>query len=173
MNLRTYMDKHPVLGEGVFVDSTALVIGDVEIGGDSSIWPMTVVRGDVNYIRIGEGSNIQDQSVLHVTHDGPYHPGGQALLIGNHVTVGHSVILHGCTVGNNCLIGMGSIIMDGVQVPDYTLIGAGSLVSPNKRLSPGLWMGRPARRIRDLDSEECEQIEYSALHYIRLKNQYM
>ncbi|MGD8796441.1 MAG: gamma carbonic anhydrase family protein, partial [Thiohalophilus sp.] len=154
MAIRDFENILPDLHPDAYVDETALVIGDVTIGKDSSIWPLTVVRGDVNRIRIGANTNIQDNSVLHVSHDGPYNPGGFALDIGDNVTVGHRVILHGCMIHNDCLVGMGSTIMDGVIVHPYTIIGAGSLVTPGKELEGGfLWLGSPARKVRELTDE--------------------
>lgn len=171
MTIRNFKDSQPHIHPTTFIDDTALVLGDVHIDENSSIWPMTVVRGDVNTIQIGAFTNIQDNSVLHVTHDGPYNPGGYDLKIGNNVTVGHRVILHGCHIGDSCLIGMGTTIMDGVIVEQNSLIGAGSLITPNKHLESGyLWMGSPARKIRKLTDEEIESIQYSALNYVELKN---
>ena len=171
MTIRNFEGKQPQIHPTTFIDDTALVLGDVHIGENSSIWPMTVIRGDVNAIQIGDFTNIQDNSVLHVTHDGPYNPGGYDLKIGNNVTVGHRVILHGCHIGDSCLIGMASTIMDGVIVEQNSLIGAGSLITPNKHLESGyLWMGSPARKIRKLTDEEIESIQYSALNYAELKN---
>lgn len=173
MAIRDFENILPDLHPDAYVDETALVIGDVTIGKDSSIWPFTVLRGDVNQIRIGASTNIQDNSVLHVSHDGPYNPGGFALDIGDNVTVGHRVILHGCTIHNDCLVGMGCTIMDGVIVHPYTIIGAGSLVTPGKELEGGfLWLGSPARKVRKLTDEERESIAYSAQHYVKLKNRH-
>ena len=173
MTIRNFEDKKPDIATTTFVDETALVLGDVKIGEHCSIWPLTVVRGDVNAIQIGNNTNIQDNSVLHVTHDGPYNPGGYDLKVGNNVTVGHRVILHGCHIGDSCLIGMGATIMDGVVVESHTLIGAGSLVTPNKHLESGyLWMGSPIRKVRKLSDEELESIEYSAANYVKLKNRH-
>ena len=173
MAIRNFEDKQPQIHPTTFVDDSALVLGDVRIGENSSIWPMTVVRGDVNTIQIGAFTNIQDNSVLHVTHDGPYNPGGYDLKIGNNITVGHRVILHGCHIGDSCLIGMGATIMDGVIIEENNLIGAGSLITPNKYLESGyLWMGSPARKIRKLTDEEIESIEYSAKNYSTLKDQH-
>lgn len=173
MTVRQFETIHPSIAENTYIDDSSLVIGDVNIGTESSIWPFTVIRGDVNTIQIGDQTNIQDHSVCHVTHDGPYNSGGYPLLIGNQVTVGHRVTLHGCTVGDNCLIGMGTTIMDGVIIEANTLIGAGSLVTPNKTLDAGyLWMGSPARKIRKLSNEEIESISYSAEHYVRLAKRY-
>jgi carbonic anhydrase/acetyltransferase-like protein (isoleucine patch superfamily) len=173
MTIRHFENKQPDIDTTTFVDDTALVLGDVQIGKNSSIWPLTAIRGDVNTIQIGDNTNIQDNSVLHVTHDGPYNPGGFDLKIGNNVTVGHRVILHGCQVGDSCLIGMGATIMDGAVIEANTLIGAGSLVTPNKHLESGyLWIGSPVRKVRKLTDEEIESIEYSAQHYVKLKNRH-
>ncbi|MBL1276734.1 MAG: gamma carbonic anhydrase family protein [Ectothiorhodospiraceae bacterium] len=173
-NIRRYRGVTPEIGEAVFVDDTALVIGDVVLGADSSIWPMTVVRGDVNKIRIGTRSNIQDSSVIHVTHPHTDMPEGHSVEIGDNVTVGHRVILHGCTVGDYCLVGMGSTIMDGAVLEPFVLLGAGSLVSPGKVLEGGyLWLGSPVRKIRPLSDEERKWIKYSAQHYVDLKNHHL
>jgi len=164
----------PQIAATAYVDESARVIGDVTIGNDSSIWPMVVVRGDVNRITIGDNSNIQDASVLHVTHGYKDVPDGFPLSVGNNVTVGHKVILHGCLIEDNCLIGMGSTIMDGVVVQPYAMVGAGSLVSPGKKLDGGyLWLGVPARKVRELTEKEYAWIDYSAIHYVNLKNRYM
>ncbi len=174
MNVRPFQQHSPQLGAHVFIDSTAVVIGQVTLGDDVSLWPMTVVRGDVNSIRIGARSNIQDACVLHVTHDGPYSAGGLPLVVGEDVTVGHRVTLHACTVGNRCLIGMSSTIMDGALIEDDVLLAAGSLVSPGKRLAAGcLYRGSPARKVRALSTSEMEMLRYSAAHYVRLKNRYL
>ncbi|TDY03894.1 gamma carbonic anhydrase family protein [Thiohalophilus thiocyanatoxydans] len=172
MAIRDFEEVMPDLHPDVYVDESALVIGDVVIGKDSSVWPFAVIRGDVNIIRIGASTNIQDNSVLHVTHDGPHNPGGYALNVGDNVTVGHRVILHGCSIADNCLIGMGATIMDGAVIPEHTIIGAGSLVTPGKELESGLWLGSPARRVRELSDEERDLIVYSARHYVRLKNRH-
>jgi len=173
MTIRNFEDKQPNIHSSTFVDDTALILGDVKIGENCSIWPMTVIRGDVNTIQIGNNTNIQDNSVLHVTHDGPYNPGGFDLKIGNNVTVAHRVILHGCHVADSCLIGMGATIMDGVIIESHNLIGAGSLVTPDKHLESGyLWMGSPVRKVRKLTNKELESIEYSALNYVKLKKQH-
>lgn len=175
MNIRSFGGKRPQLGEKVYVDESAVLTGDIVLGDDVSIWPHVSARGDVNYIRIGARSNIQDNTVLHVTHDGPYTPdGGIPLLIGEDVTVGHQCILHACTVGNRVLIGMGAIIMDGVVIEDDVLIGAGTLVPPGKRLKSGyLYRGNPMQEARPLKKEEIEALKYSAEHYVRLKNRYL
>ena len=174
MTLERYRQIEPKLGARVYVAPSAIVIGRVTIGDDASIWPTAVVRGDVNTIEIGARTSIQDGSVLHVTHDGPYRPGGRALIVGADVTVGHRVMLHACTIGNTCLIGMGSILLDDVVTEDFVMIGAGSVVPPGKRLETrSLYVGSPARRIRDLKPQEVEFLSYSAAHYVKVKNEYL
>jgi carbonic anhydrase/acetyltransferase-like protein (isoleucine patch superfamily) len=172
--IRSFEGKKPQIASTAFIDETALVLGEVSIGEDSSVWPMSVVRGDVNRISIGDRTNVQDNSVLHVTHDGPYTPGGVALLVGDDVTVGHNVILHACTIGNRCLIGMGSIVMDKAVLEDEVFIAAGALVSPGKRLRGGyLYRGNPAVEARPLTQAELDNLRYSAQHYVRLKNRHI
>jgi carbonic anhydrase/acetyltransferase-like protein (isoleucine patch superfamily) len=174
MNVRSYRNIAPQLGERVYIDPAAVVIGKVKLGDDVSIWPTAVVRGDVHSIEIGARTSVQDGSVLHVTHDGPYRPGGRALIVGADVTVGHRVVLHACTIGNTCLIGMGSVLLDDVVTEDLVMIGAGSVVTPGKRLETrGLYVGSPARRVRDLKPQEIEFLSYSAAHYVKLKNEYL
>jgi carbonic anhydrase/acetyltransferase-like protein (isoleucine patch superfamily) len=168
------MNQRPRLGERVFIDDTAVVSGDVELGDDVSIWPMTVVRGDVNRIRIGARSNIQDGSILHVTHEGPWQPDGLPLLIGEDVTVGHGAILHACTIGDRCLIGMGAIVMDGAVLEPDCLIAGGSVVTPGKVIPSGtLWRGNPARQARELTPGEIGNQSYNARHYVQLKDLYL
>jgi carbonic anhydrase/acetyltransferase-like protein (isoleucine patch superfamily) len=169
-----YLQTLPRLGARVFVHATASVIGDVVLGDDVSVWPGTVIRGDVNAIRIGAGTNVQDLSVLHVSHKSSWDPDGAPLVIGSNVTIGHKVILHGCTIGDECLIGMGAIVMDKVIVQPRVLLGAGSLVPEGKTLESGhLYLGAPARRIRPLTERELMLLAYSAQHYIRLKDDYL
>ncbi len=166
--VRSFDNHHPHIHPSAWVDPTALVIGDVFIDADSSIWPMSVVRGDVNSIRIGAATNIQDGSVLHVSHAGDYGEGA-ALTIGDEVTVGHKVILHACSIGNRCLIGMGSVVMDNVVVGDEVILGAGSLVPEGKHLESGhLYLGQPAVKKRVLTERERTWLKYSAGHYVRL-----
>jgi len=173
-NIRAFEGHQPALGARAYVDPAALVIGAVSLGDDSSLWPFVVARGDVNSISIGARSNVQDNSVLHVTHDGPWSPGGRPLLIGADVTVGHQCILHACTVGDRVLVGMGSVVMDGAVIESDVLLGAGSLVTPNKRLARGfLYQGRPAERVRALTEPELELLRYSAQHYVRLKDRHL
>ena len=174
MPVSSYLDTSPELGEGVYLHETAQVIGDVRIGRDSSVWCNTVLRGDVNRIVIGECSNVQDFAMGHVSHKNAAKPDGSPLVIGNHVTIGHSVILHGCEIGDECLIGMGSIIMDDAIVQKHVMVGAGSLVSPGKVLESGyLYVGRPVKRVRKLTEEEVTYLKYSAEHYVRVKNNYL
>jgi len=174
MTIRKFAGKSPNIDDSAYIDETALVIGDVTIGADSSIWPMTVARGDVHSIIIGRCTNIQDASILHVTHDGKFSPGGFPLSIGDNVTVGHRVTLHACTVGNNCLIGMSATVMDGAELGDGLIIGAGALVPTGMKLEGGyLYIGTPVRRVRELSEKECDFLEYSARHYVKLKKKYM
>jgi carbonic anhydrase/acetyltransferase-like protein (isoleucine patch superfamily) len=174
MPIAPYLDTVPVLGARVFAHDSCQIIGEVSIGEDSSVWCNAVLRGDVNRIVIGCGSNVQDLTVGHVSHKTPGKPDGSPLLIGDYVTVGHSVVLHGCTIGNECLIGMGSIILDDAVIPDRVMIGAGSLISPGKTLESGmLYVGRPAKAVRALTADEIAHLKYSAEHYIRLKNDYL
>lgn len=174
LNIRAFNQETPSIGSKVYVDPFASVIGKVSLGDDVSVWPMAVIRGDVNIITIGNKSNIQDGSILHVTHDGPYTPGGHPLTIGEGVTVGHQVTLHACSIGNYCLIGIGSIILDKAIIEDNVMIGAGSLVPPGKHLESGyLYIGRPAKKIRKLTPEELGNLEYSSEHYVHLKNEYL
>ena len=175
MSVRNYKQHSPNIAEGVFIDESAQVIGRVEIGQDCSIWPNTTIRGDVNWIKIGARSNVQDGSVLHVTHDhAEKHPGGYPLLIGEQVTIGHNVILHGCTIEDNCLIGMGAIILDGAHLERNVFLAAGALVAPGKHLESGyLYVGSPAKKARKLSDEEVTGLQYSANHYVKLKNDYL
>lgn len=171
--IRAFEGIRPSLAQGAWVDESAQLIGDVSLGADSSIWPLATVRGDVNRIRIGARSNVQDNACLHVTHDGPYTPGGCGLEIGDDVTVGHGVILHACTIGNRVLIGMGSIVMDQAVIEDEVLLAAGSLVPPGKRLESGhLYRGNPLVKARVLTEAERASLKYSAEHYVRVKNRH-
>ena len=172
--METYQGITPRIGNSVYIHASAAVIGDVELGDNASVWPGTVIRGDVNFVRVGAGTNVQDSSVLHVSHKSSWNPAGAPLIIGSHVTIGHKVILHGCTIEDESLIGMGSIIMDKVIVQKHVLVGAGSLVPEGKILESGyLYLGSPARKVRKLTDKELEHFMYSANHYIRLKNQYL
>jgi carbonic anhydrase/acetyltransferase-like protein (isoleucine patch superfamily) len=174
MTIRPFQEHYPQLASGVYIDPQACVIGRVEIGADSSIWPMAVARGDVHFIRIGAKTSIQDNTVLHTTHPSQFNPEGYPLIIGDEVTIGHSVVLHACTIEDQCLIGMQSIILDGAIVRKNVLLGAGSLVPPGKELISGyLWLGNPVKRIRELTEAEMKYFKYSAEHYVRLKDKYL
>ncbi len=173
MAIRPFEEVMPQVAESAYVDEQAAVIGDVVIGADSSIWPMAVLRGDVNKIRIGERTSIQDGTVGHVTHDHPGELGGHPLVVGDDVTVGHNVTLHGCRIGNKCLVGMGSTVLDGAVLEEGVFLAAGSLVPPGKTLEGGyLWVGSPVKKARPLNEKEQAWLGYSAQHYSRLKDKY-
>lgn len=172
--IRAHQGITPQLGERVFIDSSARVIGDVVLGDDVSVWPATVIRGDMHRIRVGARTSIQDGSVLHITHAGPYNTDGWPLHIGDDVTVGHRAVLHGCTIGSRVLVGIGSIVMDGAVVEDEVVIGANSLVPPGKTLASGyLYVGSPAKPVRALSPKELEYFSYSARNYVVLKDSYL
>jgi len=172
--LMPFEQWQPSLGKQVYIHPQATVIGQVVLGEDVSVWPAASIRGDIHHIHIGARSNIQDGCILHVTHDGPYQPGGFPLIIGEDVTVGHQAVLHGCTIESLSLIGMASIILDGAIVESEVMVGAGSLVPPGKRLFKGfLWMGSPVKQIRPLKDEERNFLKYSAEKYVELKNRYL
>lgn len=171
MTIRPYLDKSPIIADSAYVDETAVVIGDVTIGTDVSIWPLVVARGDDQAIVIGNRSNIQDGTVIHIASDNFLSPGGIPCIVGDNVTVGHRVMLHACTIGNNCLIGMSSTLLDGVVVEDGVMVGAGSLVPMGRHLESGyLYLGTPAQKLRKLTAKEKDFIEFAAEHYIETKN---
>lgn len=160
----------PRLGQRVFISSQAHVSGSVVLGDDVSVWPMAVIRGDVNRIVIGSRCNIQDNAVLHVTHEGPFSPAGGALTLGEDITVGHGAILHACTIGDRCLVGMGAIVLDGAVVERNAMVAAGAVITPRTIVPSGtLWQGNPARLARPLKDEELALLAYSAQHYVHLK----
>jgi len=174
MNIRPYKGIVPTFGNECYIDETAVFVGEIECGEDVGIWPLVAARGDVNYIKIGNRTNVQDGSVLHVTRRTEKFPEGFPLIIGDDVTIGHKCMLHGCTLGNRILVGMGAIIMDGVVVEDDVFIGAGCLVPPNKKLESGyLYVGNPAKKARPLKDEEIAFLKQSADNYVRLKNEYL
>jgi carbonic anhydrase/acetyltransferase-like protein (isoleucine patch superfamily) len=174
MTIRSYFQYKPNIEKGVFIDPSALVIGQVQIGEDSSIWPMTVIRGDMHRIQIGKRTSIQDGSVLHITHASDFNPGGYPLVIGDEVTVGHKALLHGCTIGNRVLVGMGAIVMDGAVIEDEVVLAAGSLVPPGKVLTSGkLYRGSPAKEARDLTQKELNFFRYTAGNYVKLKDKHL
>lgn len=173
-SLRSFKGVLPTLGARAYVDPAATVIGDVVLGDDVSIWPGAVLRGDVHYIRVGARSNIQDGTIVHVTHDGPYSPGGFPTLIGEGVTIGHAAVIHACTIEDYCLIGMHATVLDGAVVKKYGFVGAGSVLPPGKVVGEReLWLGNPAQRVRLLTDKQIEQLHYSADHYVRLKDAYL
>ena len=173
MTIKSFKNHHPQVDDSAYIDEAAVVIGQVTIAADASVWPMAVVRGDVHHISIGAASNIQDGSVLHVTHRSKNNPTGGPLHIGTGVTVGHGVILHACDIGAYCLVGMGSTILDGARMEHHSMLAAGSLLSPGKIIPTGeLWLGNPAKKARSLNTAEIESLEYSAQHYVKLKLQY-
>ena len=164
----------PTLGDRTYVDPAATVIGDVVLGNDVSIWPNAVLRGDVHYIRIGARSNVQDGTVIHVTHDGPYSPGGFPTIVGEGVTIGHAAVIHACTIEDYCLIGMHATVLDGAVIKKYGFVAAGSVIPPGKIVGEReLWVGNPAKCVRLLSDQQVEQLHYSADHYVRLKDVYL
>jgi len=174
MSIRSHAGLQPKIAGDVYIDPDSVVIGDVEIGKGSSIWPMTVIRGDIHRIRIGKRTSVQDGSILHVTHAGPYNPDGFPLLIGDDVTIGHKAMLHGCTIGNRILIGMAAVIMDGARVNDEVIIAAGTLVPPGKVLESGyLYKGNPARQARPLTDKEMTFFKYTSKRYVDLAAAYI
>ncbi|WP_394390639.1 gamma carbonic anhydrase family protein [Shewanella woodyi] len=173
-SLRSYKGITPTLHQDVYIDEACVLVGDIDLDDDSSIWPLVAARGDVNHMKIGKRTNVQDGTILHVTRKSASNPNGHPLLIGDDVTVGHKAMLHGCTVGNRILIGMGAIILDGAIVEDDVILGAGSLVPPNKVLKSGfLYVGSPAKQIRPLTEAELKFLPESAENYVRLKNEYL
>jgi carbonic anhydrase/acetyltransferase-like protein (isoleucine patch superfamily) len=173
MSIRSFRGITPTLADSVWVDQQACVIGDVSIGEDCSIWPGAVLRGDMHKIVIGHRVSVQDGAVLHNTHSSDFNPDGYPLTIGSDVTIGHNACLHGCTIGNEVLIGIGAIILDGVHIPDQVMIAAGSLVPPGKQLESGyLYVGNPAKQARPLKGSEREFFKYTAKNYKKLKDEY-
>lgn len=174
MTIRNYKDTSPSIDPTAYIDEAGLVIGDVFIGADSSVWPFAVVRGDVNRIRIGARSNIQDGTVVHVTHPYSEHPEGFAVTIGDDVTIGHNVTVHGCSIEDRCLVGIGATILDGAVLQPEVFLAAGSLVPEGTVLEGGfLWMGAPVKKKRELTEDELRWFGYSAKHYVSLKNDYL
>jgi carbonic anhydrase/acetyltransferase-like protein (isoleucine patch superfamily) len=173
MATRPYRGIVPTLAPGAWIDETALVIGQVELGPDVSVWPFVLIRGDVNRIRIGARSNVQDSSIIHVSRPYPGNDAGWPTLIGEDVVIGHKVALHGCTIHDRVLVGIGAIVLDGVEVESDVIIGAGSVVTPGKKLESGyLYVGNPARRSRELTPQERERIPKMARDYVTLKREY-
>lgn len=175
MPIRSYQGQKPRLGQRVYVDVGAHLIGDVELGDDVSLWPGTVVRGDVNFIRIGARTNVQDGTIIHVSHDGPYtRPGGYPTIIGADVTIGHGAIVHACVIEDGCLIGMGATVLDGATIRKNGFVGAGAVIAPGKTVGEReLWLGNPAKLVRLLSDRDVEALYYSATHYVKLKDRYL
>ncbi|MCK0770163.1 gamma carbonic anhydrase family protein [Chromohalobacter canadensis] len=174
MTLRTFKGTTPRLGARVYIDPACVVLGDVTLGDDCSVWPMTVIRGDMHRIRIGARCSIQDGSVLHITHASDYNPDGYPLTLGDDVTVGHKALLHGCTIGSHVLVGMGATVMDGVIVEDEVIIAAGAVVTPGKHLESGqVYAGNPAKPLRALKEAERAFFTYTAGNYVKLKDEYL
>ena len=173
-NIRPYLDTTPQIDQTCYIDEMSVVIGEVSLAENVSVWPFAVIRGDVNFIKIGKNSNVQDHSMLHVSHKKADKPEGSPLIIGEDVTIGHHVKLHGCTIGNRVLVGIGTIILDDVVVEDDVMIGAGSLVPPNKRLESGyLYMGSPVKQVRKLTEKELAFLPYSAQNYVKVSRNYL
>lgn len=172
--LRTYRDRTPSIGDRTFVDPAAVIIGDVVLGEDCSVWPCAVIRGDMHRIRVGKRTSVQDNAVLHITHASDFNPEGWPLTIGDDVTIGHGACLHGCTVGNRVLVGIGATVLDGAVVEDDVVIAAGALVPPGKHLASGfLYVGSPCKAARPLKDSERAFFVYSAQNYVNLKNEYL
>lgn len=166
--LHKFNDVKPKLGKNIFLAEGCHIIGDVAIGENSSIWFGAIIRGDDNYIKIGKGTNIQDNATVHVTRD------ETPTIIGNYVTIGHNAIIHGATIGDHTLVGMGAILLDGCIIGKNTIIGAGSLVTSGKEIPEGvLCMGSPAKIIRTLREDEIQKLKDSADHYIQLAKDYL
>lgn len=173
-NIRPYLNTQPHIGTGCYIDPMSVVIGDVQLADNVSVWPFAVIRGDVNHIHIGQNSNIQDHAMLHVSHKKADKPEGSPLIIGDDVTIGHHVKLHGCRIGNRVLVGISSIVLDDVIIEDDVMIGAGSLVPPRKRLESGyLYMGSPVQKVRALTEKEMQFLSYSAHHYVKVAHNYL
>lgn len=174
MNIRPYREWTPEIGQGVFIDPAACVIGRVKIAEDASLWPGVVARGDVNWIAIGARSNIQDGTILHVASARLAGGDGIPLVIGEECTVGHAAVLHACTLGRRCLVGTGAIVLDGAVIGDEAIIGAGALVLSGTIIPPRtLWIGSPARQQRALEAREIAFLAESAAHYVALKDDYL
>ena len=173
-NMNVYKGKRPTFDNSTYIDTSSVLVGDIILDTDSSVWPLVAARGDVNHIRIGKRSNIQDGSVLHVTRKTSSNPSGFPLIIGDDVTIGHMAMLHGCQIGNRVLVGMGAILLDGAIIYDDVMIGAGSLVPPGKILESGfLYVGSPVKQVRALKPSEIDFLTESAQNYVTLKNEYL
>ena len=173
-SIRSHRGISPQLGQRVYIDPAATVIGDVCLGDDASVWPGAVIRGDMHSIKIGARSNVQDNAVLHITHASDFNPNGWPLTIGEDVVIGHRAVLHGCTVGNRILIGNGAIVNDGAIIEDEVIVGAGCMVPPGKTLESGfVYVGNPCKQLRALSESERKFFTYSPANYVKLKDQYV
>ena len=173
-NIRSYLDQSPEIASSCYIDEMSVIIGDVKLAENVSVWPFAVIRGDVNSIQIGKNSNVQDHCMLHVSHKNPSKPNGSPLIIGEDVTVGHHVTLHGCTIGNRVLVGINTVVLDDVVIEDDVMIGAGSLVPPGKCLESGyLYMGSPVKKVRELTEKERAFLPYSAQNYVKVSRDYL
>ena len=171
-NIRVFENHTPEFDDSVYIDDSAVLIGQVRLGMNSNIWPMAVLRGDINHIHVGENTNIQDGTIIHVTHQGDFSQ-GQPTIIGNEVTIGHQAMLHGCQIDDLVLVGMNAILLDGCHVPSEVMIGAGSLVPPGKQLESGyLYVGSPVKRVRKLTEKEQAFLRYSAQYYVKLQRRH-
>ncbi|ABK43956.1 transferase hexapeptide repeat [Magnetococcus marinus MC-1] len=174
MPLYPFAGRWPSVDPSAFVHPDAVIIGDVAIGPESSIWPGVVIRGDVNHIRIGARTNIQDGSVLHVTRGKPDKPAGLPLILGDDITIGHRVTLHACTLKSGCMVGMGATVMDGVVIESGAMVAAGAMVTPGKQIATGeLWMGSPAKLARPIRATEAQEITATTQNYIKLGQHYL
>jgi carbonic anhydrase/acetyltransferase-like protein (isoleucine patch superfamily) len=174
INIRSFGKNSPQIGERVLIDPSAVVLGQVTLEDDVSIWPQVAIRGDMHRIRVGARTSVQDGCILHITHAGPFNSQGWPLDIGSDVTIGHGAVLHGCSVGNRVLVGMSATVMDGAIIEDEVVIAAGALVPPGKVLRSGhLYTGSPAREVRPLSDKELSYFVYSANNYVKLKDQHI
>lgn len=174
MTIHAFRGIQPKFGERVMVAAEAFVLGSVTLGDDVSVWPGAVIRGDMHRIEVGERTSVQDGAVLHITHASDYNPDGHPLVIGSEVIIGHQACLHGCTIGNQVLIGIGATVLDGAIVESQVVIAAGALVPPGKRLARGfMYKGSPAKQARPLTDSEKAYFKYSAGNYVALKDDYL
>jgi len=173
MAIRNFEGQEPQIANSCYIDPMALIIGDVRLAEDVSIWPMCVLRGDINKITIGKGTNVQDGAIIHVNHKGEFNPEGDPVVIGEHVTIGHQAVIHGCSIDDYSLIGIGAKILDRAHIQSEVMVAAGSVVAPNKILESGfLYMGAPAKKARPLTGEEKAYLRYSANHYVKLQRKH-
>lgn len=172
--IRSYQGILPTIGQRVYIDPAAVVIGKVTLADDVSVWPGAVVRGDMHEIAVGARSNVQDNAVLHITHASDYNPGGWPLTIGEDVVIGHRAVLHGCTVKDRVLVGIGAIVNDGAIIEEEVIIGAGCLVPPGKTLESGyVYVGNPCKQLRPVTDGERSFFTYSPANYVKLKDEYL